>query len=117
MKNFTCAHCRVEQAVPSWIQRDSLAKPWPHRCTECGATHTFFKGGVDVISPSMLPITEPGVRSPWYPGNFHPATPGTYDTTWRDVDAHLRVEWNGTQWVWRGQRVRGVLVAFRGVWS
>ena len=116
MKNFTCARCGVAQAVPSWIQRESQVKPWPHRCAECGATHTFLKGGFEVISPAMGPIGSGDKASPWYPGNFHPAVPGVYDTTWRDVDAHLQLTWTGARWEWQGKRVRGVLVAFRGVW-
>lgn len=116
MKEFTCAHCRTKQAVPSWIARDSQVKPWPHRCTRCGAVHSFLKGSYEVISPRMAAIDARGVVSPWIAGNHKPVEPGHYDTTWRDVDAHLRLLWNGSAWTYEGMRVRGDIVAWRGKW-
>jgi DNA-directed RNA polymerase subunit RPC12/RpoP len=117
MKEFKCARCGVVQDVPSWIQRDSLVKPWPHRCTRCGAVHSFLKGGYEVISPAMLPVDAGGRLSPWIAGNHTPVVPGVYDTNWRDVDAHLKLEWNGTHWMYGVRRVLGVIVAWRGVWA
>jgi len=115
--NFTCAHCGTAQDVPSWIQKEARIKATPSRCKRCGTSHSFFKGGMDIISPRMLPITFDGRLSPWYPGNFVPSSPGVYDTTWRDVDAHLKLFWDGARWMYDGKRVRGVIVAFRGVWA
>lgn len=118
MKIFTCVRCGVVQDVPSWIQRDSQIKPWPHRCTACGAVHSFLKGSCDVISPQLVPTTDKRTTrySPWIAGNHHPVESGLYDTTWRDVDMHLQLTWNGKCWLHNGLRVRGVIVAFRGKW-
>lgn len=117
MVTFTCARCDAVHPVPSWIQRDSLSKPWPHRCPDCGAVHSFHNKTCEVISPVLLPIVAPGRVSPWIAGNHHPVTPGVYDTNWRDCDQVLQLVWSGAKWTHNNMPVRGVLISFRGKWA